>query len=229
MLKVGDIVPCYADWNSPNPKIISYYGKLIELIKDDVEYEIIHEEMPENKQMIYYRQTWLVEIGTRFQEARENSFPKKQVVSQRFIKNFAVLKQIGIHSKTTEEENDNIRNKYTLNEGSIAKMKNIISGDTDIVIISSDDMNRIYNMNSTEYVYKPIALNKKIRHLINNEEFRFDNLMRITFETISCEDDCPLKWRPKYIHQAQIMYKVITGKSLNIDLWELKKILLKNQ
>lgn len=229
MLKAGDIVPCYVDWNSPNPKVISCYGKLLKLIKDDIEYEIIHDEMSENKQYIYYRQIWLVEVGTRLQEVQEYGITKqtKEVVSQQSIKSFCVLKQIGIHSKTTEEENDKIRNKYSFTEGSIAKMKNIITNDVDIVKINSDDMERIYRVNSTEYIYKPIRLNKKIRHLINNKVFKFDFLMRMTFETISCADECPLKWKPEYVHQAQIIYESIIGKPLNVDLCELKKILLK--
>lgn len=227
MLKVGDIVPCYTDWNNANPKIISYYGKLLELLKDDIEYEIVHEEMPENKQMVYYKQTWLVEVGTRLEKIRINSYEENQVVSQKVIKNFCVLKQIGIHSKTTDEENEDIRNKYMMTEGSIAKVKNIITGEIDIVILDNDDMQRIYNINSTQYVYKPVLLSKSIRHLVNNEQFTFNSLMQITFNTISCADDCPLKWKPKYIHQAQTIYKVITGKSLNINLCELKKILLK--
>lgn len=227
MLKVGDIVPCYADWNSANPILIDYYGKLIELLEDNVDYELIYDEMPENKQIVYYKQTWLVEIGTRKEIVYKHTIPEKQINSQRSIRNFAVLKQIGIHSKTDGNQNEEIRNKYMMTENSIAKIKNIITHDTDIIVLDKDDMSRIYNMNSTEFVYKPVLLDKRIRHLVNNEEFTFNSLMNITFNTINCEDECPLKWKPKYLHQAQIMYKVITGKNLNIDLCELKKIILK--
>lgn len=227
MLKAGDIVPCYVDWNNQNPQIIDCYVKLIELLKDDTEYEIIHEEMPENKQMIYYKQTWLVELGTRKEIVYHNGIPVKEVKSQRTTRNFSILKQIGIHAKTNNQQNEEIRNKYMLTEGSIAKVKNTIVNEMDIVVVDTDDIQRIYNINSTEFVYKPVLLDKRIRHLVNNDAFTFNSLMDIKFNTINCEDNCPLKWKPKYLHQAQIMYKVITGKNLNIDLCELKKIILK--
>lgn len=227
MLKAGDVVPCFVDWNSPNPQVIDCYVKLIELLTDETEYEIIHEEMPENKQMIYYKQSWLVELGTRKETVYKNSLPVKEIVSKRTVRNFSILKQIGIHAKTTNAQNEEIRNKYMLTEGSIAKVKDTISNKVDIIIVDDDDMKRIYNINSTEFVYKPVLLDKRIRHLVNNEEFTFNSVMSIKFNTINCENDCPLRWKPKYLHQAQTMYKVITGKNLNIDLCELKKILLK--
>lgn len=224
MYKCGDIMPYYSDWNKLNPEIIEGYGKLIERIDENDDYEIIYDEMPEAKQEIYYRQRWKIQIGTRKRVISENGLTVTKIVPEYTIKNFSTLKQIGIHNK--ENNTTIVRNKYNFKEGHIAKMKNIVTGKVSIVKLNKDDMYRIYNAKSTLYEYKPILLEKRTKKFVDNEKFKFDSFINIKFKTIECIDDCsdcPIDWRPKYLHQAQEIYKIMTNKDIDIDVVELKK------
>jgi len=226
MYKIGDIIPYYTDWDSPNPQIIEGYGKLIKRLDDDTNNEVIYDEMPEAKQEIYHIQKWQVEVGMRKRTVSEKGLTVNKVVSECIVRRFSVLKQIGIHNKNNNTVS--IRNKFNFKESHVAKMKNLSTNKVSLVVLNKDDMYRIYNPNSTNYEYRPILLDKRTKKFVDNDKFRFDSVINIHFKTIECVDncdDCPIDWKPKYIHQAQEIYKIMTGLDLNIDINELKKSL----
>lgn len=226
MYKVGDIIPYYSDWNKKTPEIIEGYGKLIERIDDDDNYELIYDEMPEAKQEVYYRQRWKLEIGTRRRTISERGLTVTKVIPEYVVRSFSILKQIGIHDK--KNNTTAVRNKYNFREGHIAKVKNVVTSKLNITKLDKDDMYRIYNDRSTNYEYKPILLDRKTKRFVENDKFKFDTLLNIKFKTIECKDncaDCPIDWKPKYLHQAQEIYRIMTNQELVIEPEDVKRIL----
>ena len=230
MYNVGDIVPYYNDWDSENPQLIEGYCELVELLNsDDIATERIYHEMPENKQKIYYVQTWKVKLGTRKKYENYNKKSEYTITPIYTVRKFSILKQIGIHKKTDELQNEKKLNKYAFQKGNVAKIKNIVDNTIDLITLSDSDIHRIYNNIDSQIIYRPVLLEKTIKHLINNEEFWFDSNMNIHFMTINCSNGeaCPIKYRPKYLHHIQSLYKIITNKDLKLNLDEIKKIIFK--
>ncbi|HMT01975.1 MAG TPA: hypothetical protein PKD00_01480 [Burkholderiales bacterium] len=227
MYKVGDIIPYYVDWDNKNPQILEGYGKIVDIIKEDFDYDLIYDEMSEGNQEIYTRLRAKLLVSSH--KIRELKFGKMVDTVEPYIivRNISYLKQIGIHNHNTintliKYEN---RNKFGFKEGNVAKMKNN-KNKAALVVINKEDMYRIYNEKSTEYVYKPILIDKRNYKLVDNDEFNIDSRLNIRFKTINCESDCPLHWKPTYIHECQNIFNIITNKELIIDNILLKKALI---
>ena len=231
MVNIGDIVPYYLDWDSPNPQIIEGYGKLIEIIDEDpLLRDRIYEEMPENKQKIYYIETWIIQTGntkTKKLILGEYKYVIEPIIIRRKV---SILKQIGIHKKTDAEQNDKKINPYRFQEGSIAKKRNIVDKIITVERLTKEDMQNIHDMTRNQIEYRPILLVKEYRDLVNNEEFSFNSSMNLTFKTINCKEDgdsCPIKYKPKYLHEVQSLYYVLTSENLKLNLDEIRKTAIK--
>ena len=227
MYKTGDIIPYFVDWDNKNPQVLEGYGKIVDIIKEDFDYDLIYDEMSEGNQEIYTRLK--VKLLISSSKIREVKFGKTVQTIEPYIivRNISYLKQIGIHNHNTTNtlikyEN---RNKFGFREGNMAKMKNN-KNKASLVIINKEDMYRIYNEKSTEYSYKPILIDKRNYRLLDNDEFKIDSKLNIKFKTINCDNDCPLHWNPTYFHECQNVFNVITNKELQIDVDALKKALI---
>lgn len=232
MYKIGDIIPYYVDWDSKEPKHLEGYGKIIEILPEPFAYDLIYDEQPEGSQEVYTRiRVKLLTQIIKNKVMREGVFVN-ELQPHIIVRNLSVLKQIGIHNSNVENTKLKYekRNPYRFQEGNIAKLKSNITQTIKIIFIDKQDMYRIYNEKSTEYSYKPIAIDKRNYLLLENDEFKIDYLLNIKFKTISCENNCPIHWKPKYIHQCQNIFNVITGNELDIDIEKVKQaVILKKQ